>query len=143
MSLEDTKIFINSLQEDFSILTQKEKMQCMIEFGKELEIFPEEEKVKANLVPGCMSEVYITCEYIDGKINFEGFADALIIKGYVCILKKAFSNMKKEVFLKESESMIDYFIEHTNIQFSQIQSRSNAFKNIYRLMKLKVESLEV
>ena len=68
------------------------KYEYIIDLGKKLEEFKEEDKIPANIVHGCTSQVWLTHEIKDGKFYFYGTSDAIIVKGLVFMILKIFSD---------------------------------------------------
>ncbi|MCT7575027.1 SufE family protein [Aliarcobacter butzleri] len=67
------------------------KYEYIIDLGKKLEEFDEKDKTPENIVHGCTSQVWLTCENRDGKLYFYGTSDAIIVKGLVYMILQIFS----------------------------------------------------
>ncbi|MFW2551705.1 SufE family protein [Aliarcobacter butzleri] len=67
------------------------KYEYIIDLGKKLEEFDEKDKIPENIVHGCTSQVWLTCENKDGKLYFYGTSDAIIVKGLVYMILQIFS----------------------------------------------------
>ncbi|MDN5100825.1 SufE family protein [Aliarcobacter butzleri] len=67
------------------------KYEYIIDLGKKLEEFDEKDKTPENIVHGCTSQVWLTCENKDGKLYFCGTSDAIIVKGLVYMILQIFS----------------------------------------------------
>ena len=67
------------------------KYEYIIDLGKKLEEFDEKDKTPENIVHGCTSQVWLTCENKDGKFYFYGTSDAIIVKGLVYMILQIFS----------------------------------------------------
>lgn len=75
------------LLENFSYLTQwEDKYRYLIELGDALPPFPEEDKIPANKVDGCQSQVWLTHRARDGKHFFQATSDAHIVRGLQAVL---------------------------------------------------------
>lgn len=83
---EDLEFFEDDLQ----------KYEFIIDLGKKLAPFDENEQVDKNLVYGCTSQVWLITHIKDGKYYFKGTSDALIVKGLVYIITEIFSGHTKE-----------------------------------------------
>ena len=69
-----------------------------------------------------------------GNIIYEGRADSLIVRGYLAILITALSGMKPQEIVQHAEKEVMRFTSETNITVSMIQSRANAFSNVFKKM---------
>ncbi|MDN5112370.1 SufE family protein [Aliarcobacter butzleri] len=67
------------------------KYEYIIDLGKKLEEFDKKDKTPENIVHGCTSQVWLTCENKDGKLYFYGTSDAIIVKGLVYMILQIFS----------------------------------------------------
>ena len=138
-TLEDTKQFLEKTSEELNLakeIDRNEMYKYLMEFGDSLEELPETKKTDENFVKGCTSNVYINTEERNGRMFHTGSADSLIVKGYLAILLKAISGLKKEDIPK-TEALVEKFSEETDIKASLTPSRANAFGNIYKTMKEK------
>ena len=89
MSLEEKK---QEVIEDFSVYDEwLDKYEYLIELGKTLEAYPEEEKTEDKLIKGCQSRVWLDYEQKDGKLYFRADSDAIITKGIISLLLSVYS----------------------------------------------------
>ena len=68
-----------------------DKYEYLIELGKALEAYPEEEKTEDKLIKGCQSRVWLDYELKDGKLFFRADSDAIITKGIISLLISVYS----------------------------------------------------
>ena len=81
-----------NIVEQFSNLTDwDEKYSLLIKMGKQLPEIPKETKTDKYKLDGCQSQVWMNAKLDNGKIFIEGDSDAMIVKGLVAILIKAYS----------------------------------------------------
>ena len=89
MTLEEKK---QQIVDDFSLYDEwLDKYEYLIELGKALEPFPEEEKTEEHLIKGCQSRVWLTSSLQDGKLFFNADSDAIITKGIISLLISVYS----------------------------------------------------
>ena len=89
MSLEEKK---QAVIEEFSMYDEwLDKYEYLIELGKALEAYPEEEKTEDKLIKGCQSRVWLDYELKDGKLFFRADSDAIITKGIISLLLSVYS----------------------------------------------------
>ena len=89
MTLEEKK---QEVIEDFSVYDEwLDKYEYLIELGKTLEAYPEEEKTEDKLIKGCQSRVWLDYELKDGKLFFRADSDAIITKGIISLLLSVYS----------------------------------------------------
>ena len=111
----------------------KQRYQQLLYYAKKLEEMPEESKIPANKVSGCVSQVYITADLEEGKIIYHGDSDAQLVKGLVALLIEGLNGSTPEEILQVTPD----FIEETGLQMSLTPSRANGFYNIFQMMKNK------
>ncbi|MEN5386345.1 SufE family protein [Aliarcobacter skirrowii] len=84
---------VENIKEDLDFFDEElAKYEYIIDLGKKLPSFDEENKTPENLVHGCTSQVWLICEKKDDKLFFYGTSDAIIVKGLVYIILEIFSN---------------------------------------------------
>ncbi len=116
----------------------KQRYQQLILYGQKLPPFPEADKLAENLVPGCVSQVFITVKLdLQGKVEFAGDSDALITKGFVGFLMAGFNDLEPW----QIEAVSADFIQQTGLNVSLTPSRANGFINVFKTMKQKVAAL--
>ena len=77
----------------------EERYRYFIALGKELPALEEEQKVEANKVRGCTSQVWLVPEWRDGRVVFAVDSDAEIVRGLAAFLLKIYSNATPEEIL--------------------------------------------
>jgi cysteine desulfuration protein SufE len=116
----------------------RRRYEYLLWFAKRLESFPESEKVAANKVPGCVSQVYITACLQDDRLMFQGDSDAQITKGLVGVLIEGCNGLLPEEMLRLTPD----FIQETGLSVSLTPSRANGFYNIFQTMQRKASELK-
>jgi len=89
---------MQAIRDDFAFLDEwEDRYRYVIDLGAALPAFPEEARVDANKVPGCVSQVWLVTtvgEGADPIIEFQGDSDAHIVRGLVAIMLALFSGRK-------------------------------------------------
>ena len=114
----------------------KRKYEYILWLGKKLNSPKEDILIPPNKVKGCVSEVYVKGEIIDGKIFWEGYSDALITKGLLAFLISGLNELTPNEVIEIDKK----FIEDTGLKSSLTPSRSNGFLNI--LLKMQSQANE-
>ena len=112
----------------------KRKYEYILWLGKKLKIPNNNILIPENKVQGCVSEVFVKANLLEGKLYWEGYSDALITKGLLAFL---ISGMN-ELTPKEVVNLNNKFIEDTGLKASLTPSRSNGFLNI--LLKMQSQA---
>lgn len=68
-----------------------ERYSYLIELGEKLEPMSEHDKNDKNLVPGCVSQVWMTSKREKNIMSFAVDSDALIVRGLLSILMMMFN----------------------------------------------------
>lgn len=93
-TLEEAK---KAVIEDFSMYDEwLDKYEYLIELGKNLEPYPEENKTDDKLIKGCQSRVWLDSKLEDGKVFFRADSDAIITKGIISLLISVYSGRTPE-----------------------------------------------
>ena len=79
MNIQETTA---AIIETFSMYDEwLDKYEYLIELGKALEPYPEEEKTEENLIKGCQSRVWLDSQFDGERLWFRADSDAIITKG--------------------------------------------------------------
>ncbi|RMF26580.1 MAG: SufE family protein [Cyanobacteria bacterium J083] len=109
----------------------KKRYEQLLWYAKKLEPLPEEAKIPANKVSGCVSQVYITAELKEGKMWYKGDSDAQLVKGLVALLIEGLNGLTPQQIV----ALTPDFIEATGLSVSLTPSRANGFYNIFKMMQ--------
>jgi cysteine desulfuration protein SufE len=115
----------------------KRKYEQLIYYAKKVEMLPDSDKVDANKVMGCVSQVFITAKLVEGQVIFAGDSDAQLVKGLVGLLLEGLSGLPPQQILDLEPN----FIKDTGLDVSLTPSRANGFYNIFKLMQKKASEL--
>lgn len=119
--------------EEFSVYTDwMDKYGYLIELGNELQDLDPKEKTDQNLIKGCQSRVWLVAEFDNGKINFRGESDAVIVKGLVALLLRAVSGRTPDELI-ENEL---HFIDDLGLKQHLSPTRSNGLLAMVKQIRL-------
>lgn len=90
-------------------------------------------------VKGCISQVYVLGNIVNGKIQWQGYSDALITKGLLSLLILGLNDLTPEETIQIDPS----FISETGLSNSLTPSRANGFLNILLSMKSQAQKLKM
>ncbi|MBA2727021.1 MAG: SufE family protein [Parachlamydiaceae bacterium] len=122
----------NQVKALFSHCTSEEqKYGVIIDLGKQQSHLDNEEKIPANLVSGCQSQVYLISKLEDGTVTYKAESDALISAGLAKLLIDAYSGESPEVILKCPPQ----YLEEIGLSNSLSLNRANGLYSIHLRMK--------
>ncbi len=84
-----------------------QRYEYIIDLGKALPLINEKYKTEENIIKGCQSKVWVHGELNSDKIVFTADSDAILTKGIIAILIRAFSNQKAGDILEANTDFID------------------------------------
>jgi len=111
----------------------KRRYEYLLCFAKRLPTFPDDQKIAAHRVPGCVSQVYMTATLEHGKVIFQGDSDAQLTKGLVGLLIEGLNGLTPAEIIQLKPD----FIQQTGLDVSLTLSRANGFYNIFQTMQQK------
>jgi cysteine desulfuration protein SufE len=76
-----------------------DRYQYLIDMGRRLPEFPEADRIEANKIKGCQSQVWFVASEEDGRLNFRAVSDAAIVSGLIAILLRIYSGRKPQDIL--------------------------------------------
>ena len=129
MTLEEKK---QAVIEEFSMYDEwLDKYEYLIELGKALEPYPEEEKTEDKLIKGCQSRVWLDCELKDGKLYFRADSDAIITKGIISLLISVYSGRTPQEIAADDFS----FVEQIGLRENLSPTRANGLVSMIETIK--------
>lgn len=84
-----------------------QRYEYIIELGKSLPLIDEKYKTEENIIKGCQSKVWVHADEKDGNVVFTADSDAILTKGIIAILIRAFSNHSPKDILEANTDFID------------------------------------
>lgn len=80
--------------EDFEFLDEwEDRYRHVIEEGKAMTPLEAGLKVPATKVDGCASQVWLHASVSDGRMQFDGESDAMIVNGLIAVLRKLYNGL--------------------------------------------------
>ena len=98
----------DDIVDEFSMFDDwMQRYEYIIDLGKALPIIDEQYKTEDNIIKGCQSKVWVHAEQNKDKVIFTADSDAILTKGIIAILIRAFSNQKATDILEANTDFID------------------------------------
>lgn len=135
---------IESIQEElideFALFDDwMQRYEYMIELGRSLPLIDDKYKTEDKLIKGCQSRVWLHSELKDGKVIYTADSDAIITKGIVAILVRAFSNQCPQAILDANTD----FIDEIGLKEHLSPTRANGLVSMIKQMKLDAMAFHV
>lgn len=119
--------------EEFSMFDDwTQRYEYMIELGRSLPLIEDRYKDDDHIIKGCQSKVWVHAELQDDKLVFTADSDAIITKGIIAILVRAFSK-QKPVDIIEADTR---FIDTIGLKEHLSPTRANGLVNMIKQLKL-------
>ena len=123
----------NQIIDEFNFFQDwSEKYQYLIDLGKSLPDFDQNNRIDSNLINGCQSKVWLNSSFNDNIVIFEADSDAIISKGIISLLIRVFSGHNPKDIL---EANID-FIEKIGLNSHLSQTRANGLLSMIKQIKI-------
>lgn len=92
---------LDELAEEFDLLGDwEQRIQYVIDLGRELPPLPEADRTAANKVPGCAAQVWLAARPApEGRLAFAADSDSHLSKGNVALLLRLYSGRTPEEIL--------------------------------------------
>ena len=80
------------LVEEFGIFDNwMDRYQYIIDLGRRLPEFPQDQKSAANIIRGCQSQVWFVATKNNDRLEFRAVSDAAIVSGLIALLLRVYS----------------------------------------------------
>jgi cysteine desulfuration protein SufE len=123
----------DEIVDEFSMFDDwMQRYEYIIELGKNLPLIEEAAKTDDNLIKGCQSKVWLQGQQKEDKIVFTADSDAILTKGIIAILIRAFSNQKPADIL--NAEMV--FIDEIGLKEHLSPTRANGLVSMIKNIKM-------
>ena len=117
----------------------KRRYEYVLWLAKGLEPLPDALRQEVFKVKGCVSQVYVIGQLVEGRLHWQGDYDAAITKGLLALLIKGLEGLTPA----QATAIDPGFIAQTGLQASLTPSRANGFLNILKTMQAQAQALAV
>jgi len=115
----------------------KRRYEYVLWLAKKLQPLPDEFRNDAFKVKGCVSQVYVVGQLVEGKLHWQGDSDAAITKGLLALLIEGLEGLDPGA----AAGIDPGFLSETGLQASLTPSRANGFLNILKMMQAQASAL--
>lgn len=109
-----------------------DKYAYIIELGKDCPVIDKKDKTEQNLIKGCQSRVWLSCEHREGKLWFKADSDAVITKGIISLLIRALDGQTPQDILAADLR----FIDEIGLKEHLSPTRSNGLTSMVKQIKM-------
>ncbi|WP_299764141.1 SufE family protein [uncultured Dokdonia sp.] len=109
-----------------------QRYEYMIDLGKSLPLIDEQYKTDDYIIKGCQSKVWVHADMEDGTIHFTADSDAIITKGIIAILIRAFSGQAPQDIIDADTA----FIDEIGLKEHLSPTRANGLVSMIKQLKL-------
>ena len=122
------KTELNNLRETFLLFEDpKDKFVQLMDMAKESGRLSEMEKIDANKIHGCTSQAWVIADSNgDNTYTFRADSDALIVRGLLTILERAFTGQPIDEILAMNSNDI---LHEVGLDKSITSQRTNGFSS--------------
>jgi cysteine desulfuration protein SufE len=119
--------------EEFALFDDwMQRYEYMIDLGKSLPLIDPKYKTDNHIIKGCQSKVWVHADMEDDKVIFTADSDAIITKGIIAILIRAFSNHSPQEILDADTA----FIDQIGLKEHLSPTRANGLVSMIKQLKL-------
>lgn len=115
-----------------------QRYEYIIDLGKSLPLIDEQYKKDENLIKGCQSRVWLHADKENEKIVFTADSDAILTKGIIAVLIRAFSNQKPQEIMQADTA----FIDEIGLKEHLSPTRANGLVSMLKEIKLYAIALQ-
>lgn len=130
MTIQETEQQIIS---EFAVFDEwLDRYAYLIDLGRDCPAIDERDKNDSNLIRGCQSRVWLSCQCRDGRLYFRADSDAVITRGIVALLIRAFDGHTPQEILDADLA----FIDAIGLREHLSPTRSNGLTAMVKQMKM-------
>jgi cysteine desulfuration protein SufE len=98
------------IAEDFELFDDwREKIEYVLDLGRNLAPFPEQHRTEANKVKGCQSQVWMVADLDrgSGRMQIAADSDAFIVRGLIALLLRLYADRPPQEILDNPPDVFD------------------------------------
>ena len=121
-----------SIADEFALFGDwTERYQYLIDLGRKLTPFPDDQKIDAFKVDGCQSQVWLVPSGNSSSMHFDAISDSAIVSGLIALLLRVYSDRPAdEIIATEPE-----FIQMIGLAKHLSPTRSNGLSAMLAKVK--------
>ena len=97
----------SELVEEFQFFDDwMDRYQYIIDLGRRLPEFPENDRIEENKIKGCQSQVWFTARKSGDRLQFRAISDAAIVSGLIALLLRVYSNRRPDEIAGTAASFV-------------------------------------
>lgn len=109
-----------------------QRYEYMIDLGKSLPVIDEQYKTDDRIIKGCQSKVWVHAELAGDKVQFTADSDAIITKGIIAILIRAWSGQRPQDIIEANTD----FIDEIGLKEHLSPTRANGLVSMIKQLKM-------
>ena len=120
-----------------SVLEGIDRLQYLVDLADKKTSLPAEKRINANMIPGCVSQIWVDVRLDNDKVIAEYDSDAMITKGITSVVCDCFTGATKE----EVSNVVVQDFEQLNIKQLLTAQRQNGLGNLINTVINKSQQL--
>jgi len=108
-----------------------DRYQYLIDLGRRLPEFPESDRIDANKIRGCQSQVWFVASECDGRLEFRAISDAAIVSGLIALLLRIYSGKRPQDILDTAPD----FVTALQLEAHLSPTRSNGLASMLKAIR--------
>jgi cysteine desulfuration protein SufE len=125
--------WLDEQAEDLQLLTERQRLEYVLDIAKSYEGVPESERVQKNEIAGCNSKTHCTVSFDPFEVRFA--SASLIVHGYLSFVGKALTKLGPRETSERGKAVVEDFVARSGLEATLTPSRSNAFGNAVRYVE--------
>ena len=122
----------DELVEEFQFFDNwMDRYQYLIDLGRRLPDFPEADRIDANKIRGCQSQVWFVATEHGDRLEFRAISDAAIVSGLIALLLRIYSGRRPQDILDTPPS----FVEALELEQHLSPTRSNGLSSMLKAIR--------
>ena len=116
-----------------------DRYQYLIDMGRRLPEFPDQDRIDDNKIRGCQSQVWFVAEKSEGRLEFRAISDAAIVSGLIALLLRIYSGRTPQDILDTPPD----FVKALQLEAHLSPTRSNGLASMLKAIRsFAAEALE-
>tara|TARA_Y100000590_G_scaffold92893_1_gene105134 strand:+ start:4210 stop:4614 length:405 start_codon:yes stop_codon:yes gene_type:complete len=128
---------IDNWGKQLSVLEGIDRLQYLVDLADKETSLASDKRINANMIPGCVSQIWVDVRLEDNKVIADYDSDAMITKGITSVVCDCFTGATKE----EVSNIVVEDFENLNIKQLLTAQRQNGLGNLINTVINKSQKL--
>lgn len=131
---------IKDILDDLTAFTDPlERLEYLVDRAREMPTLADEDKVEENRIEGCMAQLWMTSDFVNGTCRFVSDSDSMVVKSIAGLLCDIYNEATPQEVLEHPPE----FLAEAGVTSHLSANRRNALTQVWKKIRAFAEAKRV